>query len=134
MKTGIGTDVEKVERFMNLDLVKDHTFLTHIFSMNELEYCFSKNDPAPHLAARFSAKEAILKALYSLDIKSVNIKDIEILNNEMGMPIAHLINKKGTNCEISLSLSHCDEIAIAFALITRQNENSTTGKDQSSLC
>jgi len=54
---GIGCDVEEINRFC-LDRIKDTGFLKKVFTTSELDYCFSFENPAPHLAACFCAKEA----------------------------------------------------------------------------
>jgi len=77
-KFSIGTDLEEVDRF-KLDLKKDKNFLEKIFSKNELKYCFSRGNPAQHLAVRFAAKEATVKALYGLNFKRVDFKKIQII-------------------------------------------------------
>ena len=77
---GIGIDIEDINRFKKYSLKKDLDFLKTIYSENELEYCFSKKSPAKHLAVRFCAKEAFIKALPNFvnDIKfnEINIVDI----------------------------------------------------------
>jgi holo-[acyl-carrier protein] synthase len=60
---GVGIDQIEVSRIRDsLEKHGDH-FLNKIFSENEHSYCQDKADPAPCLAARFAAKEAISKAL-----------------------------------------------------------------------
>ena len=57
----IGVDIESISRFKNLKRDKSRHFLEKIFTQNELNYCFSKKVPSPHLAVRFAAKEAAEK-------------------------------------------------------------------------
>lgn len=116
---GIGTDIESIERFRKLDLVKNNSFLNKIFSKNELDYCFSKAKAAPHLAARYAGKEAVVKALSSLGKQNINYKDIETVNNNVGVPKVKFNNKKFRNLQVNISLSHCKDKAIAFAIATR---------------
>jgi len=66
---GIGTDIENIDRFEKLDIAENNSFLNKIFSKNELEYCFSRKKATPHLAVRFSGKEAIIKALANMGKK-----------------------------------------------------------------
>ena len=116
---GIGTDIESISRFRKLWRKKDKAFLSKIFTANELKNCFSKNDPAPHLAARFTGKEAVIKALSALGQPYPELKEIEITNDRKGMPVVKLKNKKLSGTKVKLSLAHCKNQAIAFALIIK---------------
>ena len=62
-----------------------------------------------------SLKEAIIKALYPLNITNVYLKDIEILNTENGIPYVKI--KKYPNLNIKISLSHSKKYATATAII-----------------
>ena len=59
----IGVDIEDISRFNNKTLENDSVFLEKIFTQNELEYCYKQKNYASSLAARFCAKEAVIKAL-----------------------------------------------------------------------
>ena len=116
---GIGVDIENIERFKTLD----KSILNKIFTKNEINYCFSKKEPSLHLAARFSGKEAIFKALNSIIDLKFNYKEIEILNDLKGAPYV-VINKKQKNVKdllIKISLSHCNDKSIAFVIISKVN-------------
>ena len=111
----IGTDIEEISRFSNKTLQKDKAFLDKIYTEKEIEYSFSKGISAQHLAARFCAKEAIVKALCPVGIKDVYYRDIEILNNQDGVPYA--IVEKYPDIKIKISLSHCKTTASAVAIV-----------------
>ncbi|MBI5134695.1 holo-ACP synthase [Candidatus Uhrbacteria bacterium] len=113
---GIGVDIEAISRFRHLRRTHDRHFLERIFTIRELNYCFSKKDPAQHLAVRFCGKEAAVKALASIGIHAVGYCTIEICNNEKGVPFMRL-PKKQKSLQISVSLSHSKEYAIAFVTI-----------------
>lgn len=115
MKIGIGTDIEEICRFENKDPVNDKNFLMRIFTKKELDYCYSSKNFASHLCARYCAKEAVVKALSEFGIYNVFYSDIEILNNEKGVPSAH-INKK-SDLNIKISMSHCKTYATATVII-----------------
>lgn len=112
----IGVDIEEVARFRKIDRARDRQFLEKIFTARELDYCFSKKDPAPHLAARFCAKEAVIKALASVKIKTVLYRNIEIVNETDGAPKARLLTKDQIY-KINVSISHTTDYAIAFVII-----------------
>lgn len=113
MRIGIGVDIEEIKRFRLLDSYQ----LEKIFTKKELKYCLRKRDPAPSLAARFAAKEAIIKAFCDAG-KSIpmSFKTIEILNKKNGAPTVHLPSKI-SNSKVHISLSHCREKAIAIAIV-----------------
>jgi holo-[acyl-carrier protein] synthase len=114
---GIGVDIESISRFKKADAAS--SFLNRIFTKAELDYCFSCAAPAQHLAARFAGKEAVVKALSGLNRSGAGYKDIEITNEDNGMPSARILKPGFDDLEIKLSLSHGRQEAIAFALITR---------------
>lgn len=119
---GIGADIENIDRFSKLDLEKDRNFLDKIYTQKEQRYCLSKSNPYPHFAARFTGKEAILKAINSLISKpseSISYNEIEILNNQYGVPRAKIKNKKLGKFNILITLAHCKDKAIAFAIVTQ---------------
>ena len=110
---GIGTDIESISRFKELD----KSLLDKIFTKNEIEYCSSKQDIAPCLAARYAGKEAVVKALSSIGKINMNYKQIEILNNKKGIPTVRVNNIDFNNLQIYLSLSHCKDKAISFVVV-----------------
>lgn len=117
---GIGIDIEHIERFSDLDRVKNSTFLNRIFTAKELDYCFAHGKPAPHLTARFAGKEAIIKAATGLGIK-LNYREIEILNDKNSVPIVHITKMNPPQLTAKLSLSHEQDKAIGLALVIKSN-------------
>jgi len=115
-KLGVGTDIENIDRFEDLPTDDDNRFLSRIFTNNELRYCFSKAYVAPHLAVRFAAKEAVVKALYALGKKNVDYKKVEITLNENRVPQVTLNDDFLGDVDVQISLSHCDDKAVAFAI------------------
>lgn len=113
----IGTDIESTGRFRKLNRTDNSSFLNKIFTKNELDYCFSKEMHAPCLAARYAGKEAIVKALSSIGKVNLDYKRVEIFNNKKGVPIATIKNADFRNLQVHLSLSHCEDKAIAFAVV-----------------
>ena len=119
---GIGADIESIGRFRRLNYAENDNFLNKVFTKNELEYCFSKKNAAPHLAARFSGKEAVFKALCSIGKFDVDHREVEIINDEKGVPIVKLNNGNLNNLIAKISLSHCADKAIAFAVIIKTDK------------
>jgi holo-[acyl-carrier protein] synthase len=116
-RQGIGIDIENIERFNRITKTDHDLFLKKIYTVRELNYCFSKENAAPHLAVRFSGKEAVVKAFKNMGINNIFYNDIEILNNESGCPRV-IIQKEGFNgLIINISLSHSADTCCAVAMI-----------------
>ena len=109
MRIRTGTDIIEISR------------IKESIESTKREYCESKKmQKYQHYAARFSAKEAVFKAVSDeLENKfQINWKDIEILNDEKGRPYVNILNNKIQNIEdIDISLSHCKEYAIANVVV-----------------
>ena len=125
MKISCGTDIIEIDRIKQPIENLGDAFLNRVFTENEIKYCESKNNQKyQHYAARFTAKEAVFKAVSSnlKDKYSITWKDIEVCNNEQGKPY---INLYGINQElfesIDISISHCKKYATANVVIL-QNE------------
>jgi holo-[acyl-carrier protein] synthase len=107
---GIGNDIIEIERIRKSFDLHGFRFLAKLFSIEEQDYCLKHQDPIPHLAARFSAKEAIVKALGTGFGKHASWLDMEIVNNSLGKPEVFFSDtlKKNLNDPLVLvSISHC---------------------------
>ena len=109
---GVGIDIVEVKRFRKIPYKKNGAFYSKIFSDAEIKYCLGKDDPYQSFAARFAAKEAVLKCLKSTIYK---IRDVEIKNDKAGAPVANVKSQK-SKIKLLVSLSHVKEYAIAIAL------------------
>ncbi len=110
MNSDVGIDIENCERFVNLNKESLHV----MFCDKELEYCYKRKNPEKHLAARFAAKEAIIKAYYSLKGKYIKMSEIEILKSKSGNPYANIIEK---NVTVKLSMAISGPFAVATAVV-----------------
>jgi len=63
MHQAAGTDIVAVPRIETLIRDGGASFLNRWFTAGEIDYCAGKAVPSRHFAARFAAKEAVLKAL-----------------------------------------------------------------------
>ena len=126
MINGIGVDIIDVNRIHNLFNKFNNIFLDKILTQIE-QNIFHKlsniNIKINYLAKRFAAKEAVVKSL-GAGIGVIGWKDITILNDDNGMPLAtidknKLDRLKITNAiKIHLSISDSSTHAIAFAVAT----------------
>lgn len=123
MLCAVGTDIVAVTRIAALIRDRGMVFLERWFTPSEIAYCSSKAAPSRHFAARFAAKEAVAKALPVAWSGPLPWQCIEIVNDQRGAPSVNLSGALGEAAtmagvgEIRVSLSHCDEYAIAFALV-----------------
>ena len=76
---GIGLDATDIPRIADTLERYGDRFLHRIFTEREIAYCTRRRDPVPHLAGRFAAKEAAMKALGTGHSRGVLWKDIEIV-------------------------------------------------------
>jgi holo-[acyl-carrier protein] synthase len=120
--TGIGVDIIEVERIRAARQRWGDRFQERIFTQNERKYCDAKMNPALHYAGKFACKEAVSKALKLRWEDGIHWKDIEITNDEHGIPDVVLRKKareKATHSRVQrvfVSISHQTHNAIAFAL------------------
>jgi holo-[acyl-carrier protein] synthase len=112
---GVGTDIESISRFNDLRPARNIELLDRIYTREEQNYCFSRHNPPQHLAARFVGKEAVLKALSNIGVCETDYTRICITNDKNGTPRVAIQGEK-MNVKVSLSLSHCEDKAVAFAL------------------
>ena len=123
MILGFGSDALEVAR-MEAELSKGETsFRDVVFTSEEIAYCERKRSPARHYAARFAAKEAMLKALPGDGQRGLNWREIEICNQVSGRPcvILHGTTRQladaGGVGAIFVSLTHTAELAAATVVL-----------------
>ena len=117
---GVGTDLVEIPRF-RLALERRPTLAARIFSDAEREYAARFKEPAPRLAARFGAKEAVMKAL-GVGLWKFALRDVEVVRLPSGQPELAL---HGRAAELAaehgvvgwrLTLTHSDFMAMAVAI------------------
>lgn len=118
MIIGTGVDIVQNKRIERLINKYGEHFFEKIYTEREIEYCKSKKNYISSFAARFAAKEAVLKAL-GTGMRNNSWQEIEIANNELGKPKVLLFNKTAQKAEelnvssIFISMSHEKEYSIA---------------------
>ena len=112
----IGTVIIKIDRIKSI--YKDSKFINKVFTSSEVEYCNKHKEPYIHLSGKYAAKEAVKKALLSAKIvKTIQLSDIEVLNNRDKSPYIKLINVNNIKCNVSVS--HDGDYAVAFVIIEK---------------
>lgn len=94
---------------------------TRLFTAEELAYVEPKADPVPSLAARFAAREAVMKSL-GVGLGAFGFHDVWVTRAESGMPslcfagaAADLAAQRGVQ-RWHISLTHSDLIAVAYVI------------------
>jgi holo-[acyl-carrier protein] synthase len=112
---GLGTDLVDVDRLRRA-LERTPQLAQRLFAPDELDYAHRHRDPAPHLAARFAAKEAVMKAL-GAGISDVAFTEIVVERAASGAPslrlagrAASLARERGVGTW-HVSLTHTDAVA-----------------------
>jgi holo-[acyl-carrier protein] synthase len=121
----IGIDIIEVARIREV-LARTPRFAERVFTAAERAYCESRGAvAAQHYAARFAAKEAMLKALQTGWRGGIGWQDVEIAARESGAPflilhgmVQELLAASGATAT-HLSLSHTSEHAIAQVVLER---------------
>jgi holo-[acyl-carrier protein] synthase len=120
MVDSLGVDIVEVKRVKRLLERWGDRFLHRVFTSGEIAYCRGKSSPEKSLAARFAAKEAILKAVGTGLSQGLTWTSMEIVNDKGGRPTVKLgkrIKDKIGDKKILISMSHTEEYAIAEAIL-----------------
>ncbi|MBS1798142.1 MAG: holo-ACP synthase [Acidobacteria bacterium] len=123
MIVSIGIDIVEVYRISET-IQRTPRFAERVFTEKERAYCENKGAAAAQsYAARFAAKEAFLKALGTGWRGKITWQDMEILNNEHGVPALaiagearKLLDALGAT-RIHLSMSHTTDHAVAQVVL-----------------
>ena len=117
MVVGVGIDIVKTEKMKNALKKWDKDFIKRVFNEEEIEKIAPGRVYYQRIAARFAAKEAVIKAISKK--YPLSLRDISILNKNNGAPFCVL--KKDINLSIFLSITHIEEYAIACAVAEKKS-------------
>jgi holo-[acyl-carrier protein] synthase len=112
---GVGIDLIEIER-VERALARRPGLAARLFTDAERAYAASRARPGQHLAARFAAKEAVLKALA---LPVLRPREIEVAAGEHGAPrvtLHGLTAREAAGAEVALSLTHTRTTAGAVAV------------------
>lgn len=122
MIIGIGTDIVSVQRIEKAVIRFGERFVRKVFTGEEASYCEGRKEQALHLAGRFAAKEAVLKAFGTGISNGIGFKDVEVIREEGKRPEIRL-HGKGKEIAgslgvsvIHLAISHDGGLALAFVV------------------
>ena len=124
---GIGVDIVQNKRIK--DLIKNKIFINRTFGKKEIMISKKFFDKTNYFAKRFSAKEALAKALGTGFRNNLNLKDIQILNDKFGKPYFLKTKKIDTiifrkfkirKYDLFLSISDEKDYSISFTILKAQ--------------
>lgn len=127
MAWGVGVDLVEPERLQQR-MAAHPDLVDELFTAGEQRYCHEQSDPSQHFAARFCAKEAVVKAM---GVDGWDPLEIEIRPGDPA-PLVHLHGDMARHAarldvEISISLSHLPAIAIAMAIAVPRLQYEASG-------
>lgn len=121
MIVGIGCDIIEIERIARA--IKRESFIQRVFTAKEATYCQSRGQQAAaSFAARFAAKEAVLKAL-GTGLREGSLQEIAVANDALGKPLVQLsghfaaLSRQLGVKNIQISLSHSRDFAVAYVIM-----------------
>ena len=114
----VGVDVIETDRVERVLGKHPERFIKRVFTPAEAAFCRGR---VPELAARFAAKEAVMKAL-GTGARSVAWRDIEVLPDPRGKPLVYLYGGARRRAEqigleaIDISLTHLMSLSMAVVV------------------
>ena len=111
---------------MERTLKRRPSLARRLFTDDERRYCEATGRPAEHYAARYAARQAVLKALGLRLGHGVGLQDVWVKQEENGRPqavlsglVAQTAQERGVS-EVALSLSYTRDVATAMALLVTE--------------
>jgi holo-[acyl-carrier protein] synthase len=125
---GLGMDATEVARIAQSLEHYGERFLKRVFTDQEIAYCMRRRNPAPHLAGRFAAKEAGMKAIGTGHAFGVLWRDLEVIRRG-GPPQLQFHNAAGRHfarlgaTKALLTITHTDSLALAHVILVAEGRN-----------
>lgn len=123
MILGMGVDIVEIYRMRDAIKKWGDSFLTKIFTPREIRYSTARRFAPQHFAARFAAKEAVVKAFGEPNKHPIRWTEIEVLNDKEGKPViafhndALKLKRKKKVGNVVVSMSHSENYAIANVIL-----------------
>ncbi len=124
MPYAVGIDTIEIPRVRHVLERHGERFLKRVFTPEEVAFCRGR---VPELAARFAAKEAVMKAL-GTGVRGIGWREIEVLPDGRGKPLVYLYGSAKDRAKemglegIDISLSHERQYAVASVVAFRDEE------------
>ena len=119
---GLGLDATDIVRISETIDRYGERFLHRIFTEGEVAYAMRRRVPAIHLAGRFAAKEAAMKALGTGHSQGVLWRDVEVVRRggppqlELHGGAARRFAALGGRSSL-LTITHSDDLALAQVML-----------------
>lgn len=119
---GLGIDATDIPRLRETYQKYGERFLRRVFTDAEIAYCLKRRDPVPHLAGRFAAKEAGMKAIGTGQSQGVLWRDLEVVRRggpprlEFHGAAAQHAQRLGMK-RVLLSITHSQTLAFAEVIL-----------------
>ncbi len=120
---GLGIDATDIPRMRRTFDQYGERFLNRVFTPEEIAYCVRRRDPVPHLAGRFAAKEAGMKALGTGHSHGVLWKDVEVVRLPGGPPQLRFHGAAARRAaalggiRTLLTITHSESLALAEVML-----------------
>lgn len=117
-----GIDLVEVARIERMAEEHEQRFLARVFTPGEREFARGSRRRMEHLAARFAAKEAVIKALGTGWTRGIGWTDVEVVRAASGRPgirlggMADAIAQEQGIASWLVSLSHTSDLAMASVI------------------
>ena len=117
---GLGVDLVDIDRIRGV-IERQRRFVDRTYTEAEAAYCAARKVPWERYAARFGAKEAVMKAM-GVGLGAVDLVEIEVVRAESGQPSIRLTGRAAALAAERgiigwhLSLSHARDLAQATAI------------------
>ncbi len=118
---GCGVDVVELKRFAMAIRRGGRAFMRRVFTAQEEAYARARpRTMLLHLAGRFAAKEAVIKAVSQIDpSRRLGMGQVEVRNDRLGRPHIVLRDGRRRRLKVYVSLSHVNTVAVASAIAVR---------------
>jgi len=120
-RLGCGVDVVELARFRRALSRGGEAFRRRVFTKHEEAYARARRRTALlHLAGRFAAKEAVIKAMSQIEpTRVLAMNQVEVRNDRLGRPRIVLHDGRAKRIQVHVSLSHVNTVAVASAIAIR---------------
>jgi holo-[acyl-carrier protein] synthase len=114
LASGLGIDLLEIDR-LERALERHPRLAARVFSEAEREYAAARARPGRHLAARFAAKEAVMKALGLRG--GFGLGEVEVVAGEPpAVRLSGRAAEAGEGLDVKVSLTHSRDFAAAVAV------------------
>ena len=122
---GLGTAIIECLRIREMIEMHGEKFLTHVYTAAEIHFCQARTHATEHFAARWAAKEAVLKSLGLNTARSVGWTEVETRTDPSGAATVVIAGRAGERMaarevgDVRVAMAYCRSYATATAMALR---------------